>query len=109
MPPKYQTKKKQIGKDGKGATKRIYKKRSTTKKTQEKKSTGKTQTKLPATMRNDTSNKRDEAPGGSPSKVDLRSNTEAHRVTKKKKPTKSPPAAKVLFSASDTQQNMDLD
>ena len=109
MPPKYQTKKKQVGKDGKGATKRIYKKRSTTKNTQEQKSTGKTQTKLPATMQNDTSNKRDEAPGGSPSKADLRSNTEAHRVTKKNKPTESPPTAKVLFSASDSQQNMDLD
>ena len=59
-------------------------------------------------MRNDT-NKRQDAPGGLPSKIDLRSNTEAHRVTKKKKSTESPPVAKELFGASTTQQNMDIE
>ena len=60
-------------------------------------------------MRNNTTNKRYDAPGGSPSKIDLRSNTEAHRVTKKKKSTKSPPVERELFGAIDTQQNMDID
>ena len=94
MPLKKQTKKKQAGKDGKGATKpRIYRKRISARKPQPKKDTDKTQTKLPATMRHDTTNKRQDAPGGSPSKIDLRSNTEAHRVTKKKKSTERKPSS----------------
>ena len=111
MPAKKQTKKKQVVKDGKGAKKpkRIYQKRSNTGKPKPKKDSDKTQTKLPATMRNDTTNKRQEAPEGSPSKVGLRSDTEVHRVTKKKKSQESPPGAKVLFGTSATQQEMAVD
>ena len=111
MPPKKITSKKQVGKDSKGAAKSKPRRRKyTARKPQaQKKDIGKTQTKLTDTMRNNTTNKRDDAPEGSPSKINLRSNTEAHRVTKKKKSTESSPVGRELFGAANTQQNMDIE